>query len=160
MSLLLALQGGAPPAITGTGAITAPLATLAASGLEIFTGPAAGTAPVATLGAAGSQVFGGQVAVAAPLASLSASGLKTFAGAAVIGAPVAVLAASGAIGAPTSAGGWVPGIASRPRARVRGRGAVRAPVATVRGVGVVIELPDVLDLLGIEETEESLLALV
>lgn len=86
-----------PTSVTGTVDVTAPPATVGASGSPIITGAVDVTAPAATVGADGSPLITGTVDAAAPPATVGADGSPIITGTVDVTAPDATVDATGAI---------------------------------------------------------------
>jgi len=118
----LPIDGGGPPAITGTGAITAVAGAIAGSGLETFTGTGDVTASPGAIDGSGTVSTG----------AITGTGDVT--------APVG--AVDGAVQMWYRRLPWVEPVDKR-RARIDGRGAVSAPAARVDALGIVQAPPQI-----------------
>lgn len=143
-----------PPTFTGSGGVTAPLATLAGAGTHTKptdTGSGAVVAPMATLAGAGAftkPTYSGSGALAGPKPSIAGSGLsgQVFSGAGAVSAPIADVDGTGTHTKPTfSASGSL----SAPESEVSaagtftirtGSGALIAPEPGVAGAGTFIRV--------------------
>ena len=90
-----------PPAITGTGAVTAQTPEIGGDGGQEFAGAGTLDAPQATVSASGQIVFGGTGSVIAPVPQISGDGTYTplaITGIGALTAPVIRLTGSAALG--------------------------------------------------------------
>jgi hypothetical protein len=100
--------------VVGTGALSAPIATVGGAGSPIVTGSGALSAALATLLGLGSPVVTGAGVIATPIASLTGASADLLLGSGTIGAPVATVTGAG-VGVVTGSG-----VLSAPIAQLRG----------------------------------------
>jgi len=91
----LPLQTASGASLTGTVAVSNPLATIAASGRFNHSGTVAISTPLATITASGGQQRTGTVAIASPLPTAAAAGRFNRTGTAAPSIPLATVAAAG-----------------------------------------------------------------
>lgn len=136
---ILELDTSAPPAVTGTGAVTAPAATASGAGGVALDGSAAVTSPTADADAAASVIVAGTATVTAPAAQASGEGELSFdaVGSGAVVAPAATAAGSGALWITGTGAATAPAAAADAAGSVTitGTGGATAPAAETIGTG-------------------------
>lgn len=122
-------------AITGTGAVTAPAATVSGAGGVVAAGTGSATAPSATLTGTGSALVAGTGSVTSPPATVAGAGNAVVSGTGSAFAPAALLSGTGEVLLAGQGGATGPpaAVAGAGQVIVTGTGAVIAPAAVLSG---------------------------
>lgn len=134
------IQYSAGGNVTGTGALTAPGATVSGTGKQTITGTGALTAAAGTVSGTGHQSHIGTGALTAPAAEVDGTGKQTQSGTGALTAPAATVNGSGkqtitGTGALTAPAAEVDGTGTASAGNITGTGALTAPTAEVDGSG-------------------------
>lgn len=111
-------------AVSATGAISVPSATVAGTGSEVFTATGAVTVPAATVSGTGAEVFTATGAISVPAATVAGSGAEVFTATGAVTVPAATVAGTGDH--------------TETQQNPDGTGAISVPAATVSGSGEIV----------------------